>query len=126
MTIIRRFSKKRAEILALLETSQEALSAAEIHSALPHLDLATIYRNLELFVTDKVARKLHLTDTGEACYEVASELHHHAICTDCAEVLHFTAKNDVLIHALNIPDFDIDEIEVTVRGRHRRQHKKSI
>lgn len=120
----RRFSKKRAEILATLEASHDALSAAEIHNTLPHLDLATIYRNLEMFVTDKVARKLHLGDTSEARYEVTSQPHHHAICTDCHEVLHFTAKNDALVKALDLPNFDIEDIEVTVRGRHKHSKKK--
>lgn len=124
MTTKRRFSKKRAEIQAVLEASHDALSAAEIHGALPHLDLATIYRNLELFVTDKVARKLHLGDNGEARYEVASQPHHHAICTDCHEVLHFTAKTDALVKALNLPNFEIEDIEVTVRGRHKHSVQK--
>jgi len=124
MATKRRFSKKRAEILAALEASHDALSAAEIHAVLPHLDLATIYRNLEVFVADKIARKLHLSDGGEARYEVSSEPHHHAICTDCHEVLHFTAKNDALVKALNLPDFEIEDIEITVRGRHTHNVKK--
>ena len=124
MTTKRRFSKKRAEILAVLEASHDALSAAEIHRTLPHLDLATIYRNLELFVADKIARKLHLGDTGEARYEVTSHPHHHAICTDCHEVLHFTAKTDALVKALDLPNFDIEDIEITVRGRHTHKAQK--
>ena len=113
-----RHSKKRQEILDTVQAEHGAISASDLHTKLPHLDLTTIYRNLDKFVNEGVVKKLHLTGK-EALFEYQHEPHHHAICTDCDAVLHFTAKDEALKRALNLPDFEIDEIEVTVRGRHR-------
>jgi Fe2+ or Zn2+ uptake regulation protein len=113
-----RHSKKRAEILETMQNTHGAITAAELHTKLPHLDLTTIYRNLERFVNEGTVKKLHLTG-NEAVFEYQDTPHHHAVCTDCNEVLHFTAKTDALVKALDLPDFDIDEIEVIVRGRHK-------
>ncbi len=119
----RRFSKKREAILAVLEQYHGALSAAEIHARLPEIDLVTVYRNLEVFVTDKLVRKLHLGQGTEAVYEYQHHSHHHAICTDCEEVIHFTAPDKKIIALLGLKDFDVEELEVTVKGRHRPEVK---
>ncbi len=111
----RRTSKKRDQILETLQQSKGALSAAELHAKLPEIDLATIYRNLELFTTERVVRKLHLTE-GEAHYEFQHHPHHHAICTDCEKVIHFTAPDEKIKQLLGLTDFQVDELELTVRG----------
>lgn len=113
MTI--RLTKKRQQILETLEQHHGTLSAAAIHARLPEIDLATIYRNLELFTAEKLIKKIHL-DSTEAVFEHQSEPHHHALCTDCERVIHFTAPDDQIKQLLGIADFDVDEIEVTVRG----------
>ena len=111
----RRHSKKRDQILAVLKQEQEALSASDIHRKLPELDLTTIYRNLDLFVAGGEVRKLQL-GSKEAQYEYAREPHHHAICTECERVIHFTAPDEKITKLLGIEDFTVDELEVTVRG----------
>lgn len=110
-----RITKHRQEILDILDQSEEALSAANIHNALPHINLVTIYRNLEAFVTAGTVTKLNLGDE-EARYEIQHEPHHHAICNECNKVIHFAVDNDALMSEFSLPDFSITNLEVTLRG----------
>jgi Fe2+ or Zn2+ uptake regulation protein len=118
MQIIRmntRLTKKRQAILDALQGQTEALSAAEVHALVPEVDLATVYRNLEYFTNEKVIKKLQL-GTQEARFEYQTEPHHHAVCSECERVVHFTAPDKKIIKLLGLEDFEVDEIEVTVRG----------
>ncbi|MFW6209937.1 MAG: Fur family transcriptional regulator [Patescibacteria group bacterium] len=117
-----RLTKKRQQILDVLKTADGALTAAEIHAALPELDLSTIYRSLDAFVSEKLIKKIHLDD-AEARFEHQAEPHHHAVCTDCHKVIHFTAPDERIKRLLGIEDFAIDELEVTVRGTCRHDTK---
>lgn len=110
-----RSTKKRQAILNVLKEHQDALSAAEIHALVPDVDLATVYRNLEYFTKEKVIRKLQL-GTQEARFEYQHEPHHHAICSECERVIHFTAPDEQIKQLLSVRDFQVDELEVTVRG----------
>lgn len=113
--INRRHSKKREKILSVLERNHGALSAAEIHYKLKDMDITTVYRNLELFVKDGVVNKLNLGG-DEAQYEYAKEPHHHAVCNDCHRVLHFTAPTEAIKKLINIPGFEAETIDITVKG----------
>jgi Fe2+ or Zn2+ uptake regulation protein len=110
-----RYSHKRAQILAVLQQENGALSARDIHAELPSLNLTTVYRNLDAFVADGVVKKLLLHDK-EALYEYQHEPHHHAVCTECERVIHFTAPDERIKALLGVEDFTVDELEVTVRG----------
>jgi Fe2+ or Zn2+ uptake regulation protein len=116
-----RLTKKRQAILDVLKQSREALSAAEVHAAVPDVDLATVYRNLEHFTSKKVIKKLQLGGK-EARYEYQNEPHHHAVCTECERVVHFTAPDEEIKKLLGVTDFKVEELEVTVRGT--CNHKK--
>ena len=110
-----RLTKKRQAILDVLKSEKTALSAAEIHLRVPDVDLATVYRNLEYFTTKKTIKKLQL-GSQEARFEFQHEPHHHAVCTECERVIHFTAPDDKIKKLLGINEFQVDELEVTVRG----------
>lgn len=110
-----KLTTKRNKILHTLQKYRGTLSAAEIHQKLPDIDLVTIYRTLDLFVKEKLIKKIPL-GTGEAQYEFQNEPHHHAVCTDCKKVLHFTASDEKIKKLLGLEDFKVDEIEVTVKG----------
>ena len=116
-----RLTTKRQRILDVLKQNHGALSASDIHTKIPDIDLATIYRNLELFTAEKLIKQFHL-GTGEARYEYQPTPHHHALCTECERIIHFTAPDDQIKKLLRIEDFAVDEIEVTVRGLCK--HKK--
>jgi Fe2+ or Zn2+ uptake regulation protein len=113
MTI--KLTTKRQAILDVLKNNHRTMSAADIHSTLSDVDLVTIYRTLELFTKEKMIKQFHLT-SGEAQYEYQAEPHHHAVCTTCEKIIHFTAPDIKLKKLLGIEDFDVDEIEVTVKG----------
>lgn len=117
-----RITKHRQEIIDLLETNEEALSAAEIHTALPHINLVTIYRNLESFVEAGTITKLNLGG-DEARFEIQHEPHHHAICNECNKVIHFSVNDEELIKEFSLPGFAIKNIEVTLRGTCTKKHQ---
>jgi len=113
MTI--KLTEKRQQILDVLKKNHGTLSAAEIHKQLPDIDLVTIYRNLDLFTKEKIIKQVHL-GTDEAQYEYQKVPHHHAVCIECEKVIHFTAPDAKIKKLLGLEDFQVDEIEVTVRG----------
>jgi len=110
-----RLTKKRQAILDALKSKKTVLSAADVHALVPDVDLATVYRNLEHFTNQKIIKKLQL-GSQEALYEYQEKPHHHAVCTECERVIHFTAPDEKIKKLLGIEDFDVDELEVTVRG----------
>ena len=111
----RRFSQKRQTILELLQKSHEPLSVAQLHALVPAVDLVTIYRNLEYFSAEGSVKKFHLKN-GESTFEYQTEPHHHAVCTDCDRVIHFKAPDSKIIKLLGLENFEVNELEVTVRG----------
>lgn len=116
--ISRRRSNKREKVLDMLKHSG-AISAAALHKKLPGMNLTTVYRNLEIFVKDGIATRFSLGG-DEALYEYAKEPHHHAICVDCDKVIHFHAPAEKIKKLLDLQDFDVESMEITVRGKCRR------
>lgn len=110
-----KITKKRQQILSLLKGCRGTMTAKDIHQKLPGVDLATVYRNLDLFVQEKLIKQVHL-GTDEMHYEYQRVPHHHAVCTDCEKVIHFTAPDEKLKKLLGLKGFQVDELEVTVRG----------
>lgn len=116
-----RQTKHRTAILELLQHSAQALSAQQIHSALPHINLVTIYRNLEHFVTAGKIKKLNLTG-DEAVYEFQQHHHHHIVCDECHAVQHIEINEKKLKEALHLTDFNLHDIDIIVRGTCQHKH----
>jgi Fur family ferric uptake transcriptional regulator len=86
-----RMTPQREMILEVLHSGDGHLTADEIyqmiHEKSPAVNLATVYRTLELL------KALHLVtaiDTGGGCvhYELAGEQrHHHLVCDGCGHTL---------------------------------------
>ena len=114
-----RLTTHRREVLDLLSHRPEALSAAKVHELLPHINLVTIYRALDYLAENNLVHKLRL-DSEEALYEVQHEPHHHALCTECGKVIHFTTNDAELKKEFSLPGFTITDLEVTLRGRCRK------
>ncbi len=110
-----RLTPKRKQILEVLKKQCGTLSAKDIHTKLPAIDLTTIYRNLDLFVQEKLIKEVNL-GSDEVHYEYQTEPHHHALCTDCNKVIHFTAPDESIKKLLGLENFDIQELEVVVKG----------
>ena len=101
--------------MSALKQSKTALSAGSIHSLLPEIDKVTIYRNLDLIVFERLVKTLNFGGT-ETLYEYQHHPHHHAVCTDCDRVIHFTAQDEKIKKLLGLTDFQVTELEVTVKG----------
>jgi len=101
--------------MSILQKAKIALSAGSIHMLLPEIDKVTIYRNLDLFVSEGVVKAMNFGGT-ETLYEYQHHPHHHAVCTDCDKVIHFTAPDEKIKKLLGLTDFQVKELEVTVRG----------
>lgn len=113
-----RLTTHRREVLDTLHHCGDALSAAQVHERLPHINLVTIYRALDYLTEGGLIRKLRL-DGEESLYEVQHEPHHHALCTECGKVIHFTTNDRALREEFRLPGFVVTDLEVTLRGRCR-------
>jgi Fur family peroxide stress response transcriptional regulator len=118
-------TRQRLAIFEALAASREHPSAEDIHQAvrkrLPHLSLATVYKNLEALreigaVSDVNALHEHgryeaaLPGTG------AGIPHHHLVCVRCRKVvdLHDTGLDDLRI--TNARGFEVYALKVQVEG----------
>ena len=115
-----RFSAKRTKILNTLKKHNGALSAGELSSLLPEIDQATVYRNLEKFVTQEKVRKIQI-GSNSALYEYGNDKHHHAVCGDCDEVIHFSVDPKKIEQIIDLKDFEVKDVEIIVRGNHKHQ-----
>ena len=121
-----RLTPHRSQVLEYLTHTPRALSATLIHAALPHINLVTIYRILDYLVENQAVKKVHLSG-DESLFEVQHEPHHHAVCSVCGKIIHFTTNDTSLIKEFSIPGFVIHSLEVTIHGQcksHKVLHKK--
>lgn len=89
----------RIAVLTVLEPVDSHLSVAQIHqrlaatapaqSQLP--DLATVYRTVTTLVDHGVLHALTLGD-GVTTYGLATNPHHHAVCTRCGTIIEVPAQ----------------------------------
>lgn len=114
-------TKNRTAILEALQATDELLTAAELYERLPEMDLATIYRNLDLFSKEGLIKKMQFND--EARYEYQKRPHHHAICTVCDRTIHFTVSEEKLARLLPIKDFAVAGTDITITGTCTHGHQ---
>lgn len=86
-----RNTRQRSELLGLLESVDEFLTAQEIHALLQErggsVGLATVYRNLAMLVEQRVIDTT-TSSTGEIRYRSCSKTHHHHItCEQCGKTV---------------------------------------
>jgi Fur family transcriptional regulator, peroxide stress response regulator len=118
-------TRQRLAIFEALAASREHPSAEDIHRAVrkrvPHLSLATVYKNLESLreigaVSDVNALHEHgryeaaLPGTG------AGKPHHHLVCISCRKVVDL---HDAALDGLRVSDtlgFQVRALKVQVEG----------
>ncbi|HYB39300.1 MAG TPA: Fur family transcriptional regulator [Mycobacterium sp.] len=108
----------RIEVLAVLEPVNGHLSVAEIHQRLREClpadtqppDLATIYRTVTTLVDQGVLHALTV-DGGVTTYGLATDPHHHAVCTRCGSIIEVPARKltSALEHAMAGSSFTLSE-----------------
>jgi Fur family ferric uptake transcriptional regulator len=86
-----RLTPQRQLILDAMQSSDDHISAEEIHSKVrevyPHVNISTVYRTLELLKSLGLVTE---TDMGGGCfrYHIADKgHHHHLICEECGATL---------------------------------------
>jgi Fur family transcriptional regulator, peroxide stress response regulator len=93
-------SHQRARILAWLRETDSHPTAAQVWEALlrelPHLSLGTVYRNLEVLVSDGVVAEVPWAGGGVR-YDGNLKPHHHFICESCGKIddLHLQAPPEL-------------------------------
>jgi Fur family ferric uptake transcriptional regulator len=114
----RRVTRQRALIWdVLMRAGERHLSAREVADALPELHQATVYRALDVLVSEGLARRMEVD--GRALYELAAEhLHHHVVCTACGEVrhVHDEAVRATLKRVAKETGYVLAHEELTFRG----------
>ncbi len=88
---VRRPTRQRAAVEALLEDIDDFVSAQDLHARLraqgENVGLATVYRTLQAMATDGDVDMLR-TDDGEAVYRRCSTgHHHHLVCRSCGRTV---------------------------------------
>lgn len=113
-------TRQRVEIYRILQSSLECLSADQILSAVRKqkikIDLATVYRNLELFVQNGLAEKS--TINRKHFFEIKKNDHHHYfVCIKCntkAEIV--DCKINLIEEELNKMNFKVLKHNLEVYG----------
>jgi len=83
-------SRQREQLLAWLRTTDCHPTAAQICDALslanPRQSLATVYRNLEVLVSEGKVREV-ACEGGASRYDGNLDPHHHFTCEDCGRII---------------------------------------
>lgn len=85
-----RLTPQRLQVLQVVKTQGEHLTAEEIHAAIvpqqPYLDIATVYRALQWLQSVGLVAPISMGD-GKLHYEYRrpGEHHHHLVCQQCGE-----------------------------------------
>lgn len=85
-------TKQRMCVFSILEKASSPISALDIYKQIEKENsafwLSTVYRVLELFVNEGVARKTSIINSNMALYELNCNKHkHYAICVGCHKVV---------------------------------------
>jgi Fur family peroxide stress response transcriptional regulator len=84
-----RTTKQRKAIFSTLQGNSTHPTAEEVYRQvkrrLPHVSLATVYRNLKLLVQEGLIREIVVPD-GPTRYDYQTEAHYHFCCDRCGRV----------------------------------------
>ncbi|SDI91901.1 nickel uptake regulator, Fur family [Frankineae bacterium MT45] len=114
-----RMTEQRAQVLETVRRLEHA-TPDQLSETLPDVDLATVYRTLELLEEIGLVRHTHLGH-GPASYRPADDDHIHVVCHSCGAVLDAPADLvDALAQRLEVEQgFQLDRAHFTVFGRCR-------
>jgi Fur family ferric uptake transcriptional regulator len=119
---IGRSTQQRQLILDIIEKSNKHFDVGEIYQRARQrshsISMSTIYRNLQLFKEQGLAKEHHF-DGVRKCYEkMPSSQHHHLICIGCGKVFEFTCSSASKIKTELYRDkgFKVTDVEVRFTG----------
>lgn len=117
-----RATNQRELILEIIRHGQGHLDADEIYRRArqkqPHLNLSTVYRNLQKFKKLGLVEELHF-DESHHHYEVRPSVeHHHLVCLGCGRVIEFgfPLRRYLKRNVSEAKDFDLIDTEVRITG----------
>lgn len=114
-----RSTKQRTAIAEALRRAARPLLPLEILSdaqqSVPNLNLATIYRNLNLLIQEQLVAAVQLPGQPTR-FEIAGHHHHHFHCRECDKVFDIHACSSA-ISQLAPKGFAVDDHEVILYGR---------
>ncbi len=102
MKIGKRYTQARKRIFTAIETMDKPVSAQEIYDFIKknyeEVDLASIYRNLEL-MNKSDAVNVILFGEGKKRYELKNKKghHHHLFCEGCGDIKDIKMKEENLL-----------------------------
>lgn len=122
----------RVVIYTELLSSKEHPSPEQIYSRIkkdnPSISLATVYKTLDTFVENGLAKKVK-SSNGIMRYDSIMDSHNHLYCNESNRILDY--KDEELNELLNdyfkkkkIDGFEINEIQVQINGRIIKNKKK--
>lgn len=88
----KRITRARKAVLAVLESTKDPLSPAELYARLKQrnvaVDLVTVYRNLSALKSIGLVRQIKLHQEEQFRYEMREgrEHHHHIQCKNCGRI----------------------------------------
>lgn len=119
-----RVTRPRRAVWEVLRTAKGHLTVEQVAAAaraLGHdLDLASVYRSLDLLEHLGLARSSRLGDAEASRWEVAHpDEHFHLVCTSCGDIDHHVGSLVAQIrHHLDAGHgFAVEAVELTVTGR---------
>ena len=126
-----RLTMQRQLVWDTLRQSKKHLSAegilGQIHRHSPRLNLATIYRSLEVLAELGLIKETRIGDRGY--YELAEEGtdHYHLVCDQCGTTLHIEGDHmvPILHHITEEHDFVVSTADLVVHGRCARCQAKA-
>jgi Fur family transcriptional regulator, ferric uptake regulator len=112
-----RSTPQRARVLDAVRSMGHA-TPEQISDAVPEVDVATVYRTLELLEELGLVRHTHL-DHGAPAYRPAEDDHVHVVCHDCGTVVEAPeALADQMERRLRDErGFWLDRAHLTIFGR---------
>jgi Fur family ferric uptake transcriptional regulator len=99
----------------------------EISDAVPEVDLATVYRTLELLEEIGMVRHTHLGH-GAPAYRPAEDDHVHVVCHECGSVIDAPAAlaDEIENRLRDERGFVLDRAHFTVFGRCRQCSEQMV
>ncbi|MFA6004953.1 MAG: Fur family transcriptional regulator [Patescibacteria group bacterium] len=99
-----RVTKPRLELLKVL--ADFPLTVQEIYVRLEkrnkHIDLASVYRSLELFADMGIVNTIDLGEDKKRYELVGNSHHHHVVCTECKSIQDVAMDEQQLLASVKI------------------------
>lgn len=81
----------------------------------PGLSLATVYKNIETLLQEKIVRKV-LISIDKDVYEIAHHHHAHGVCIHCGAIVDICIDSEKAKQTVIGTPFKIDSLDMTFQG----------